>query len=84
MLLFPFRFSRLSVLRCCQRWQTVAMGEEWLGIESNSDSHPGTAFNLGSPSYQDYALIGDNKPQEIRTSLTPQSGWWRQVFPIPR
>lgn len=86
MLLFSCPNSFLLAFGACQKWQTGVM--EVYGLEHNSNlpTKPTTDFNLplGSQSHSDYPLSGDNQPQEIRISRTLQSGWRRQILPIPR
>lgn len=86
MLLFSCPNLFLFVLGGCQLWQTQVMEKHGLEHKSNFPTKPTTVFNLpiGSQSHRDYPLSGDNQPQEIRISLTLQSGWRRQIFPIPR
>ncbi len=86
MLLFSCPNSFLFVLGGCQPRQTEVMEKCGLEHKSNFPNKPTTVFNLpiGNQSERDYPLSGDNQLPEIRISPTLQSGWRRQIFPIPR
>ncbi len=86
MLLFCLLLSSLINLRGCQQQQAESWGMKWRDRESNPSINGIITLktDLLSQFYRDYSFFKENKPQNIRKSLTQESVRWKPVFPIPR